>query len=46
MTDKVLIPEANATNYVANYLEQIGVDNLETILDGNGCRHGFREAVY
>ncbi|KAL2942449.1 Adenylosuccinate synthetase, partial [Bienertia sinuspersici] len=32
--DKVLIPEANATDYVANYLEQIGVDNLETILDG------------
>ncbi|KAL2930630.1 hypothetical protein RDABS01_036040, partial [Bienertia sinuspersici] len=34
MIDKVLIPEANATDYVANYLEQIGVDNLETILDG------------
>ncbi|KAL2897132.1 putative HTH-type transcriptional regulator YurK [Bienertia sinuspersici] len=34
MIDKDLIPEANATNYVANSLEQIGVDNLEIILDG------------
>ncbi|KAL2903830.1 hypothetical protein RDABS01_002540, partial [Bienertia sinuspersici] len=34
MIDKAPIPEANATDYVANYLEQIGVDNLETILDG------------
>ncbi|KAL2894381.1 Oligoribonuclease [Bienertia sinuspersici] len=34
MIDKVLIPEANAIDYVANYLEQIGVDNLKTILDG------------
>ncbi|KAL2894477.1 DNA damage-inducible protein 1, partial [Bienertia sinuspersici] len=34
MINKALIPEANATDYVANYLEQIGVDNLETILDG------------
>ncbi|KAL2925344.1 DNA damage-inducible protein 1, partial [Bienertia sinuspersici] len=33
MIDKVRIPEANATDYVANFLEQIGVDNLETILD-------------
>ncbi|KAL2903905.1 Dynein regulatory complex protein 9 [Bienertia sinuspersici] len=33
MIDKYLIPEANATDYVANSLEQIGVDNLETILD-------------
>ncbi|KAL2901416.1 Aspartyl/glutamyl-tRNA(Asn/Gln) amidotransferase subunit C, partial [Bienertia sinuspersici] len=31
MIDKVLIPKANATDYVANSLEQIGVDNLETI---------------
>ncbi|KAL2898315.1 Sialidase B, partial [Bienertia sinuspersici] len=34
MIDKDLIPEVNATDYVANSLEQIGVDNLETILDG------------
>ncbi|KAL2933745.1 DNA damage-inducible protein 1, partial [Bienertia sinuspersici] len=34
MIDIDLIPEANATDYVANSLEQIGVDNLETILDG------------
>ncbi|KAL2894463.1 Ribonuclease HII [Bienertia sinuspersici] len=34
MIDKVLIPEANTTNYVANYFERIGVDNLETVLDG------------
>ncbi|KAL2933483.1 DNA damage-inducible protein 1 [Bienertia sinuspersici] len=40
MIDKDLIPEANATDYVANSLEQIGVDNLETILDGivNGSK--------
>ncbi|KAL2943946.1 Phosphoribosylformylglycinamidine cyclo-ligase, partial [Bienertia sinuspersici] len=31
---EILIPKANATDYVANSLEQIGVDNLETILDG------------
>ncbi|KAL2900830.1 Phosphoglucosamine mutase, partial [Bienertia sinuspersici] len=30
MIDKVLIHEANAIDYVANYLEQIGVGNLET----------------
>ncbi|KAL2934949.1 DNA damage-inducible protein 1, partial [Bienertia sinuspersici] len=34
MIDKDLIPEANSTDYVANSLEQIGVDNLEIILDG------------
>ncbi|KAL2939113.1 Myosin-10, partial [Bienertia sinuspersici] len=34
MNDKVIIPEANAIDYVAYYLEQIGVDNLEKMLDG------------
>ncbi|KAL2894935.1 DNA damage-inducible protein 1 [Bienertia sinuspersici] len=43
MIDKDFIPEANATDYVANSLEQIGVDNLETILDG--MANGSRTAV-
>ncbi|KAL2929443.1 putative competence-damage inducible protein, partial [Bienertia sinuspersici] len=34
MIDKVLLPKANATNVIVHYLEKIGVDNLETILDG------------
>ncbi|KAL2901010.1 Pyridoxal 5'-phosphate synthase subunit PdxT [Bienertia sinuspersici] len=43
MIDKDLIPEANATNYVANSLEQIGVDNLETILDGMVAEMGLEK---
>ncbi|KAL2929488.1 DNA damage-inducible protein 1 [Bienertia sinuspersici] len=44
MIDKVVIPEANATDYVAaNYLEQIGVDNLETILDGMVAEMGLEK---
>ncbi|KAL2923203.1 Scavenger receptor class A member 3 [Bienertia sinuspersici] len=33
MIDKGLIHEANATNYNANYLEQMGVDNFEITLN-------------
>ncbi|KAL2905106.1 DNA damage-inducible protein 1 [Bienertia sinuspersici] len=43
MIDKGLIPEANATDYVANSLEQIGVDNLETILDGMVAKMGLEK---
>ncbi|KAL2901391.1 Ribosomal RNA small subunit methyltransferase F [Bienertia sinuspersici] len=43
MIDKYLIPKANATDYVANSLEQIGVDNLETILDGMVAEMGLEK---
>ncbi|KAL2922699.1 Oligoribonuclease [Bienertia sinuspersici] len=43
MIDKDLIPEANATDYVANSLKQIGVDNLETILDGMVAEMGLEK---
>ncbi|KAL2894945.1 Threonine--tRNA ligase [Bienertia sinuspersici] len=43
LIDKVPILEANATDYVANYLEQIGVDNLETILDGMVAKMGLEK---
>ncbi|KAL2923212.1 DNA damage-inducible protein 1 [Bienertia sinuspersici] len=43
MIDKDFIPEANTTDYVADSLEQIGVDNLETILDGMVAEMGLEK---